>query len=142
MSWQDRLEFKDDLQPLPGHAIQPVKKWTAVERQQVMWAAKTANLLVPGLVQRVTAYRPVQLFRVDSLVAGALAMVTLSHHGLYVSDRLFDSSTKKPIEDTLIHEWAHLVDLAWVNETDPIWVGEVAPRMHRVRAAVREKGGL
>ncbi|MBI85450.1 MAG: hypothetical protein CMJ81_19835 [Planctomycetaceae bacterium] len=140
-SWQLRVEFKDALQPLPDHAILPVKKWTAVERQQVMWAVKTANLLVPGLVQRVTAYRPVQLYRVDNLVAGALAMVTLSHHGVYVSDRLFDSSTKKPMEDTLIHEWAHLADPAWVNETDPIWVGEVAPRMHRVRAAVREKGG-
>ena len=140
-SWQDRVKFKDDLQPLPGHAIQPVKKWTAVEKQQVMLAAKTGYLLVPGLVQRVTAYRPLQLFRVDSLVAGALAMATLSHHGLYVSDRLFDSGTRKPMEDTLIHEWAHLADPAWVNETDPVWVGEVAPRMHRVRVAVRENGG-
>jgi tetratricopeptide (TPR) repeat protein len=139
--WQAQMEFKDDLQPLPGHAIQPVKKWTAVEKQQVMLAAETAHLLAPGLVQRVTAYRPLQLFRVDSLIADAFAMVILSHHGLYVSDRLFDPSTRKPMEDTLIHEWAHLVDPAWMNETDPVWVSEVAPRMHRVRAAVREMGG-
>lgn len=126
---------------MPGYGGYAVKKWTPREKHQILMAIETAQILAPGVVQRVTAYRPVNLYRAqDAHIDTALAIAIPLHHGLYVTDRLLSNRTKKFPEDTLIHEWAHLIDTAQINETDPFWANFVLPRMLRVRASARQRG--
>ena len=140
-SWQDRFVFKDSIKWVAGFGGHGVRKWTPRGKRQVMTAIRTAQIIAPGVVERVTAYRPVELYRArESKNGGAFAVAMRLHHGLRISSRLLDPHSNKRIEDTLIHEWAHLIDVASLNETDPSWAGMVMPRMNRVREALRRRG--
>ena len=141
VSWRDHFVFQDSVKTVAGFDGFAVEPWSGRKKRKVWQAIRTARLLAPGVVQRATAYRPIQLYRSrDPHIDGARAIASPIRNGLYVTDRLLDTRKSKRVEDTLIHEWAHLIDTAHFLEIDPQWTAAVLPRMNRVRQAVRERG--
>ena len=141
VSWRDSFIFQDTVERISGYDAYAVKPWSQRDKQKTWQAIRTARIIAPGVIQRVTAYRPVNLYRSrDPHIDGALGIATPIRNGIYITDRLLDTRTHKRVEDTLIHEWAHLIDVAHLLEIDPQWTETVLLPMNRVRQAVRAQG--
>jgi len=140
-SQNEPFVFQDTVPHVTGYESYAVRPWTEPEKQRVRQAVRTVRVLAPGVIDRATAYRSVNIYRSrDLVIRRALAIASPIRNGLFVTDRLLDGRHKKRVEDTLIHECAHLIDVAHLLEIDPNWTSAVLPRMQRVCELVRARG--
>ena len=140
----DAILFEDSIQESHKFVYYPVKPWTAGEKDIILKALSWAKPRVPGLFQRVTAYRPLKLFRTESGSSPfTVGKAMLVNNGIYFMDTLFkdyDDYGLEGVNSTFIHELVHLADSTLIAESDPNWSHLVRDRIDRVRQALKNEG--
>ncbi len=152
-----RLDFRDSHTPVPlvsQSDVPKIKPWTAKEKALVRGYFGVVQIRVPGLVDRITAYRPLRLYRSAAISDASAAAQSFSPDN---SVTFFDlgmqairGGGKKGEEAgglfntalaSIIHELTHLVDAAGILSETTEWRGLVGARIRRVRDAVKRLTG-
>jgi tetratricopeptide (TPR) repeat protein len=134
-----------DARPLSPDAPLVTKPWKAEEKAKVDAMLKTLAQQAPGLSQRAIQYRPVRIFRTETLGHEDRLVGTInSEHTLLVSDRFFKSQAGPgAVASTdpyfaLIREVAHLADSANRASATKDWVSLAQPLLEKARAKAKE----
>lgn len=134
-----------DARPVSPDAPIVTKPWKPDEKAKVDAMLKTLGQQAPGLVQRATQYRPVRIFRTDTLGFEDRLVGTINaEHTILVSDRFFKTQgASGSIASTdpafaLVREVAHLADSANRAAATKEWVALIQPLLEKVRAKVKE----
>ncbi|MHC4579369.1 MAG: tetratricopeptide repeat protein [Planctomycetota bacterium] len=143
------IELTSDLSLAGKPPAQEVKPWQEREKRLVTAYLGAVGNLAPGLIERATAHRPLQLYRATeaNLFASNFPIYADPKiNGIFVSDEAIASFVSdEPSPRALhmaAHELAHLADpfsrLAW----SPEWVRLVKPRVAQVQDAFEKKAGM
>jgi len=147
--WKTQIRFEDgrpaSLKRLP-HAFPTYKAWTESEKARMLTALEKLHEKWPGLVRRVTAYRPLRMYRQPKAIRESLAALAVpGFNALLIADRAFQNAEPvgpdnlSKLDLMLAHEMVHLVDVAAVpslTERDE-WKAVVQPRIDRVAARLK-----
>lgn len=145
-----QIEFLDRY--IPGAAVYKtdpgVLPWTDADKQAFREHWERLQKRVPGLVQRVTAYRPIRLYRLAAVRGGARTLVARPlDHSLSIDDRFMSelrehTGYQPQLLNPIAHECAHLHDafyrISWSQE----WTAQAQPRIDRVRQRFQEQSGI
>ncbi len=134
-----------DARPLSPDAPLVTKPWKTEEKAKVEAMLKTLSQQAPGLAQRAIQYRPVRIFRTETLGHEERLVGTINaEHTLLVSDRFFKSQAGPgAVASTdpyfaLVREVAQLADSAYRAAAAKDWVALVQPLLEKARAKVKE----
>lgn len=151
-----KLDFRDSHTPVPlitGRAPK-VQPWTAKEKALVRAYFGVVQIRVPGLVERVTAYRPLRLYRAEAGSANSdaaeafapdnsVTFYDLGMQALRAEGKKGEKAQglRNLAIAAIIHELTHLVDAAGILSETAEWRGLVDARIKRVADAVKRLTG-
>ena len=147
--WAGKIEFCD-YDPADPHATKAIaaKVWRQSEKERILDILAFIQQKSPGLLERITMYRPLRLWRYStrSLDAGTLAaLASHPHCSIGISDAVFAANKlneEKERTATLIHEAVHLADLCQRMSTGKAWRDLVVPRIVAVGEQLKKEKGL
>ena len=135
------IEFRDKIQLAYGDYPEEVFiPWNEKDKEAVRIVFIEAQKMAPGVMKRVTMYRPLRLYRCRESRRNLNGLALAKVNGMYLFDGLF-GKRKEQLIYTFIHECVHLVDLMEEIETSEEWIGLVLSHMKAVREEVTAKGG-
>ena len=110
------------------------KAWTASEKKYLLAAFERVNRIAPSLIQRATYFDKIRIYRsAFAKGEGPLAQANSFSNYMIFTDRFFDEGAGIL---TVVHELAHLADLASLNESSFEWDRLVRPRCKRIQNKV------
>jgi tetratricopeptide (TPR) repeat protein len=116
------------------------KAWSEPEKQRVVTALKKVHQIIPGLIERATAFGKVRLFRSSFAKGeGPLASANSFTNSITFTDRFFGIKEGWGIL-TVAHELTHLADPALVKELSAEWDRLVRPSCKRIQAKLSKDG--
>ncbi|MFT4553005.1 MAG: hypothetical protein ACI9S8_001638 [Chlamydiales bacterium] len=133
------LEFKDVREPNAEYSDQG-KAWSVVEREKVLEYFEFISEEAPGLLQRVTAFRPIQLYRPQKVIyVGGSTFNDQIDNAILLPDSYFEDEARTG-QHGLIHELAHLADMGNKVAHSPEWSALVGSKIEGIRASLRKEG--
>lgn len=131
----ESLKGDEDKPPYP-------RPWKEKEKQLVLDSLMRLQQAAPGLLARVTAYRPVKMYRVleSHGKEWAIAYVPEASHSVYFTDKAFETKSPESVFFTLGHEFAHIADLGMHLSVTEDWASAVGPRIQRIKQSLADAG--
>jgi|GEM_PF-3711163 len=140
VSIANRLEFRDSG-PATGQTYRP---WSAGEKNAIVAAFEDAVRRAPGIMTRVTMYRPLRLYRVVDVIGRGVVLASAegTTNGMFINDPCFAANRDyQSVVNTFIHECVHLIDADLELESSDAWSGLMRDRLEMVRREVKLGGG-
>lgn len=117
-----------------------LKSWNESDKAMVIKYSIRAKELAPGLIERVSTFRPVIFYRssFSSKHPAAHGEAIGSQNGVIFYDSCFESPVLMFI--TILHEMAHLVDSSRRIENSQFSIEILQPMIDKCRQALKNKG--
>ncbi|MBI4388042.1 MAG: tetratricopeptide repeat protein, partial [Candidatus Omnitrophica bacterium] len=110
------------------------RPWTSEEKKTILDIARKIQQYSPGFVARLTAYRPVNLYRIGESPIDAWSVP--SENALVVSDGAF----KRGPEFVIGHEFTHLLDSTKKLSNHKEWLTIILPIIKKIETTLQKEG--
>jgi tetratricopeptide (TPR) repeat protein len=113
------------------------QSWQTEEKGKVLGYLKIIQEKAPGLLRRATIYRPLKLYRQNTMGKLIISPNLRAENAIVFTDLFFQDPHGPKI---VTHEIAHLADSSLKVTNSKEWVNLVRPRIEKVRARLKKEG--
>jgi tetratricopeptide (TPR) repeat protein len=113
------------------------QSWRAEEKEKVIGYLKTIQKKAPGLLRRATVYRPLKLYRQNSMGKFIISPNLRAENAIVFTDLFFQDPRGLKV---VVHETAHLADSSLKVANSREWVNLVRPRIEKVKERLKQEG--
>jgi tetratricopeptide (TPR) repeat protein len=111
--------------------------WRAEEKEEIIGYLKTIQEKAPGLLRRATIYRPLKLYRQNTMGKFIISPNLRAENAIVFTDLFFQDPRELKV---VVHEIAHLADSSLKVANSKEWVNLVRPRIEKVKERLRKEG--